>query len=135
MSSETRHAVIAGLVAGTLFGAGPALSGMTDPAVVLGFLDLAGRWNPALAFLMAGALAVPFAGYRRPAPIRAGRFALPTATAIDAPLLGGAALFGVGWGLAAMLLGLALVRFGRSGRAPFPTAMPCPSVKPGAKNG
>ena len=144
--------VLAGLVAGILFGAGLGLSGMTDPAVVLGFLDVAGAWNPALAFVMASALAVTFVGYRlawrRPAPLWAPRFQLPTAAAVDAPLLGGAALFGVGWGiagwcpgpalaslsaatppllafLAAMLAGLAATRLFRSGSgtaaSPAPT--------------
>ena len=133
--------ILAGLIAGTLFGAGLGLSGMTDPAVVLGFLDVAGVWNPTLAIVMAGALAVTFVGYRlalrRPAPLWAPKFQLPTATALDAPLLGGAALFGIGWGiagwcpgpaiaslsaataplvafLAAMLVCLAAVRFVRS---------------------
>jgi uncharacterized membrane protein YedE/YeeE len=56
--------ILAGLAAGTLFSAGLGLSGMADPAVVLGFLDVTGKWNPALAFVMAGALAVTFIGYR-----------------------------------------------------------------------
>ncbi|MFO1037271.1 MAG: DUF6691 family protein [Geminicoccaceae bacterium] len=132
-----RH-LLAGLGVGLLFGAGLGLSGMTDPAVVLGFLDVTGSWNPALAFVMAGALVVTFLGYRlawrRPAPLWADRFQLPTSTAIDLRLIGGAALFGIGWGLAgwcpgpaiaslslltspliaflaAMLAGLAAVRF------------------------
>jgi len=135
--------VLAGLVAGTLFGAGLGLSGMTDPAVVLGFLDVAGDWNPALAFVMTGALAVTFIGYRlawrRPTPLWAPKFQRPSATRLDAPLLGGAALFGVGWGIAgwcpgpalaslsaatgpllaflvAMLAGLAVARVVRSGQ-------------------
>ena len=106
-----RH-VLAGLAAGLLFGAGLALSGMTDPAVVLGFLDVAGAWNPALAFVMAGALAVTFVGYRlawrRGTPLWAPRFQMPTATAIDRPLLAGAALFGIGWGIAGWCPGPAL---------------------------
>lgn len=97
-----RH-VVAGLAAGILFGAGLALAGMTDPAIVLGFLDVAGDWNPTLAFVMGGALVVTFVGYRlvwqRPAPLLASHFHLPGATAIDAPLLGGAILFGIGWGM------------------------------------
>jgi uncharacterized membrane protein YedE/YeeE len=100
------------LAAGLLFGAGLALGGMTDPAVVLGFLDVAGAWNPTLAFVMGGALAVTFVGYRlvfrRAGPLLDGRFALPTAHAIDARLLGGAALFGAGWGLAGYCPGPAL---------------------------
>jgi uncharacterized protein len=100
------------LVAGVLFGAGLAFGGMTDPSVVLGFLDVAGAWNPALAFVMGGALAVTFVGYRlafgRGRPMLAERFALPTARAIDARLVGGAALFGIGWGLAGYCPGPAL---------------------------
>ena len=96
--------LLAALAAGLLFGAGLALAGMTDPSVVLGFLDLAGRWNPALLFVMAGAVIVTFAGYRlsfaRGAPLLGPRFLLPTLTHIDAPLVIGAALFGLGWGLA-----------------------------------
>lgn len=138
-----RH-VLAGLAAGILFGGGLALAGMTDPAIVLGFLDVAGNWNPTLAFVMGGALAVTFVGYRlvwrRSAPVWAPRFHLPTVIGIDAPLLGGAALFGIGWGLAgwcpgpaiaslsaasiplglfllAMVAGLGAVRAWRSGAA------------------
>jgi uncharacterized membrane protein YedE/YeeE len=85
---------------------------MADPAVVLGFLDPAGDWNPALAFVMAAAVGVTSVGYRllfrRGRPLWAERFALPTATALDARLLGGAALFGIGWGLAGYCPGPAL---------------------------
>jgi uncharacterized membrane protein YedE/YeeE len=104
--------LLAALAAGLLFGAGLALSGMNDPAVVLGFLDIAGAWNPTLAFVMGGALAVTFPGYRL--VLRRGRallepkLALPTARAIDVPLVGGAALFGIGWGLAGYCPGPAL---------------------------
>jgi uncharacterized membrane protein YedE/YeeE len=145
-----RH-VVAGLATGLLFGAGLGLSGMTDPAVVLGFLDVAGAWNPALAFVMAGALAVTFVGYRlawrRAAPFWAPRFQLPVATAIDRRLLAGAALFGIGWGiagwcpgpalasltaasvpllafLAAMLVGLTVVRVLRTAGAASPGTVP-----------
>lgn len=104
--------LLAALLAGLLFGVGLALSGMTDPAVVLGFLDIAGAWNPTLAFVMAGALAVTLVGYRLVLPrgraLLEPRLALPTASAIDAPLIGGAALFGVGWGLAGYCPGPAL---------------------------
>ena len=96
--------VASGLLAGLLFGLGLCLSGMTDPAVVQGFLDIAGAWNPALIFVMAGGVAVTFLGYRflvpKSRPLWAVKFSLPTATKIDAPLLTGAAIFGVGWGLA-----------------------------------
>ncbi len=96
--------LLAALAAGLLFGIGLALAGMTDPSVVLGFLDLAGRWNPALLFVMGGAVTVTFIGYRlafaRGAPLFAPRFMLPALAHIDAPLVVGAALFGLGWGLA-----------------------------------
>ncbi|MBB3142093.1 DUF6691 family protein [Halomonas organivorans] len=92
-----------GYVAGLLFGLGLAVSGMTDPARVLGFLDLAGAWDPTLVFVLGGAVATNFVGYRlalrRPNPLFAAAFQLPTRRDLDARLVGGAALFGVGWGL------------------------------------
>jgi uncharacterized protein len=95
--------LIAGLSTGFIFGLGLCLSRMTDPAVVQGFLDIAGAWDPRLLFVMAGGVAVTFLGYqlvtRRPKPIWAAKFAQPSAAAIDVPLLSGAAIFGVGWGL------------------------------------
>ena len=94
---------IAALVAGILFGIGLAVSQMVSPAKVLGFLDLFGRWDPSLAFVMAGALAVAMVGFRlteaRTAPVFAERFEIPTRRDLDARLIGGAAIFGVGWGL------------------------------------
>ena len=105
-------ALLAALAAGLLFGIGLAFAGMTDPAVVLGFLDLFGRWNPALLFVMAGAVAVTFVGFRvvlgRGAPVFAPRFHMPTSTDIDAPLIVGASLFGLGWGLAGYCPGPAI---------------------------
>jgi len=121
--------MLAALAAGLLFGVGLALSGMTDPAVVLGFLDIAGAWNPTLAFVMAGALAVTFAGYRLVLPrgraVLEAKLALPTARAIDAPLVGGSALFGVGWGLAGYCPGPALASLaaGQPGTIVFVAAM------------
>ena len=103
--------LIAG-TAGLLFGVGLALSGMTNPEVVLGFLDLAGVWNPALLLVMAGAVPVTFLGYRlafgRGRPWLASSFDLPKSRAFDRPLLLGAALFGAGWGLAGYCPGPAL---------------------------
>ncbi|MCP8940619.1 YeeE/YedE family protein [Alsobacter sp. SYSU M60028] len=105
-------AAVISLLAGLVFGAGLAISGMIDPARVLGFFDVAGAWDPTLAFVMAGALAVTIPGYRlafaRRAPVAGRTFHVPTASAIDRPLLGGAALFGVGWGLAGFCPGPAI---------------------------
>ena len=105
--------VLAGLAAGLLFGLGLLISGMSDPAKVLSFLDLgaipSGGWDPSLALVMAGAAGTALVGYRlvmrRPVPALGGAFDLPKATDIDARLLGGAALFGVGWGLAGLCPG------------------------------
>ncbi len=91
------------LLCGLLFGAALALSGMTDTAKVQGFLDLFGAWIPDLAFVMGGAVLVTVIAFRfvlrMPTPALGGKFALPTSTVIDGRLLGGAALFGIGWGL------------------------------------
>ncbi|MCA1848061.1 MAG: YeeE/YedE family protein, partial [Actinobacteria bacterium] len=90
-----------------------AVSGMTNPAKIIGFLDLAGEWDPTLAFVMGGALLVTIPAFRlilgRQRPFLAGAFALPTKSALDARLLGGAALFGVGWGLSGFCPGPAVV--------------------------
>ena len=95
--------ILMGLAAGLIFGIGLVISGMTNPAKVLNFLDVAGTWDPSLAFVMGGASVVTFLGYRwvlnRPAPVLAEAFSLPTARQIDGRLLGGAALFGIGWGI------------------------------------
>jgi len=104
---------LAGLITGFLFGLGLCLSGMTSPAVIQGFLDIAGAWNPALVFVMAAGVAVTFLGYRflvpKARPLWESRFSLPTATRVDAPLLAGAAIFGIGWGLAGYCPGPAVV--------------------------
>lgn len=104
------------LVAGLLFGAGIAISGMINPAKVLNFFDFAGTWDPSLAFVMAGALAVTFVGYRfafrRGAPVYDTVFHLPTARSIDVPLVAGAATFGVGWGIVGFCPGGALPALG-----------------------
>ena len=104
------------LVAGLLFGLGLCLSGMTDPHKVQGFLDLAGAWDPSLALVMAGALVVAFiafrmAGARRMSLSRAPLPA-PAAAVIDSRLIGGALLFGAGWGLSGFCPGPALVNLG-----------------------
>jgi len=104
---------IANLLAGLIFGLGLLISGMANPAKVQNFLDLAGTFDPSLIFVMAGAVVVTFAGYRlvlrRPRPVLAERFYLPTAKDIDARLVGGAALFGIGWGLSGFCPGPAIV--------------------------
>ena len=91
------------LLLGLLFGVGLVVSGMSDPAKVLNFLDLAGTWDPSLAFVMAGGVLVAFVGYRlvfsRGKPLLDGAFHLPTSTKIDGRLVAGAAIFGIGWGL------------------------------------
>jgi uncharacterized membrane protein YedE/YeeE len=89
--------------AGVLFGTGLLVSGMADPAKVLNFLDVLGQWDPSLAFVMGGAVATTLVGYplisRRGKPRLALNFQMPVRTDIDGPLLGGAALFGLGWGI------------------------------------
>lgn len=97
---------------GLVFGVGISISGMANPAKVLNFFDIAGRWDPSLAFVMGGALVVTFVGYRfilkRPAPFLSSRFQIPTRRDIDLSLVGGAAIFGIGWGIAGFCPGGAL---------------------------
>ena len=94
---------IAALASGTIFGLGMAISGMTSTQRVQDFLDLAGAWDPTLAFVMGGGLIATFLGYKfilkNPAPLFADAFLIPTRTDIDKPLIIGAILFGTGWGL------------------------------------
>jgi len=110
------------LLCGGVFGAGLALAGMTNPAKVLAFLDVLGGWDPSLAFAMGGAVAVSAAGYavagRAGGPWLGGRFAIPSRRDLDASLLGGAAIFGIGWGLVGLCPGPALVNLSRG---PFET--------------
>ncbi|WFU54179.1 YeeE/YedE family protein [Bradyrhizobium pachyrhizi] len=105
--------VLASFVCGLIFGAGLLISGMTDPQKVLGFLDLFGAWDATLAFVMAGAVAVAATGFaiarRRVAPAFSARFLWPDRNDIDAPLVAGAVLFGIGWGLVGICPGPALV--------------------------
>jgi len=112
------------LFAGALFGAGLAFSGMADPQRVRGFLDLFGTWDPTLAFVMGGAL-VPMAiawrvQKRMTAPLSAMQFSLPTNRDLDPRLIGGAALFGVGWGAAGLCPGPAIADLAI---APVPAAI------------
>ena len=105
--------ILASFACGLIFGAGLLISGMTDPDKVLGFLDIFGAWDATLAFVMAGAVAVSAGGFalarRRGAPLLASRFLWPTRRDIDAPLVTGAVLFGIGWGLVGICPGPALV--------------------------
>ena len=97
---------------GLLFGLGILLSGMGNPAKVMNFFDVFGTWDPSLAFVMGGGILVTAIGYRlvfvRGAPIYGEKFQLPTSTALDMRLLGGSAVFGVGWGLSGFCPGGAL---------------------------
>ena len=108
--------LVAVYLIGLIFGIGISISGMANPAKVLNFFDVAGTWDPSLIFVMGGALIVTALGYwlvlRKPAPIMAARFDLPTNRALDARLLGGAATFGIGWGIAGFCPGGALPALG-----------------------
>ncbi len=107
---------------GLVFAVGLGLAGMTRPAKVIAFLDVAGRWDASLGFVMVGAIAVHAALYRRivrrPLPLAADRFSIPPRTAVDARLVAGAALFGVGWGLAGYCPGPAIVSLASGAAAP-----------------
>lgn len=104
---------LASFLCGLIFGFGLLISGMTQPAKVLGFLDIFGRWDPTLAFVMAAALVVSgtsFALMRRPRrPVLAAQYLWPTRTDIDRRLVVGSMLFGIGWGLVGLCPGPALL--------------------------
>tara|TARA_Y100000588_G_scaffold383694_1_gene473566 strand:- start:40 stop:483 length:444 start_codon:yes stop_codon:yes gene_type:complete len=104
--------ILTALASGLVFGFGLALSQMINPAKVLGFLDIAGHWDPSLAFVMAGAVGVTLVSFRyvlkRKAPLYGRRFFVPARRDIDARLMAGAALFGAGWGLVGFCPGPAL---------------------------
>lgn len=106
----SQREMIVAIVCGTLFGAGLVISGMTDPTKVIGFLDLLNGWDPTLAFVLAGAtgthmIARPLLIRKVPEKVKAG---MESKTVIDRPLLVGAALFGIGWGLGGYCPGPAL---------------------------
>ena len=95
---------LSALLIGAVFGLGIAISGMGNPAKVQNFFDLAGIWDPSLAFVMAGALTIALPGYalifrRRARPVLEPAFSLPTKSTVDARLIGGSAIFGIGWGI------------------------------------
>lgn len=108
--------VIVNLLLGLLFGVGLIVSGMANPAKVLNFLDVFGTWDPSLAFVMGGAVLVAFIGFRfvlaRGRPVFDTTFHLPTKRDIDNPLVLGAALFGIGWGLGGFCPGPAFASLG-----------------------
>ena len=105
--------VLASFACGLVFGLGLLISGMTEPEKVLGFLDFFGAWDATLAFVMAGAVIVAGAGFAlargRSAPLLAATFTWPSRSDIDAPLLAGSVLFGIGWGLSGICPGPSLV--------------------------
>jgi len=117
------------LVVGLIFGLGLCLSGMVQPAKVIGFLDLAGNWDPSLAFVMGGAIVVALPAFllarRRSAAWVGGAIDLPTARTIDAPLVVGSAVFGIGWGLGGVCPAPGVVDLGffSPGAAVFVAAM------------
>lgn len=103
-------------LSGLIFGIGISISGMANPAKVLNFFDFAGTWDPSLVFVMGGAVVVTFIGYRfvlkRPAPLMDAKFRLPTRSDLDLSLIGGSAMFGIGWGIAGFCPGGALPAIG-----------------------
>jgi len=113
------------LVSGLIFGVGLALAGMLDPSKVTGFLDLFGNWDPSLAFVMAGGIAINTAGHflfvKKGKPLFETNFQLPTSLKIDRPLIIGSAIFGIGWGLAGLCPGpvIASLVLNPSGIIPF----------------
>ena len=115
--------LVVSFIAGLLFAFGLIVSGMSNPSKVLHFLDVTGNWDPTLAFVMAAALLVTFPAFRfvlkRSAPLLSDRFYLPTKQQIDVPLITGAAIFGIGWGLAGLCPGPALTALGSGATSAF----------------
>ena len=111
--------IASAFLCGLVFGLGLVLSAMVNPQKILNFLDFFGTWDPSLAFVMAGAIAVTLPGYRfvlrRPSPMLSPEFLVPGAKDIDPRLVGGAALFGVGWGLVGYCPGPAVAALGIGG--------------------
>ncbi len=101
---------------GVIFGVGISISGMANPAKVLNFFDIAGAWDPSLIFVMGGALVTTFIGYKlvfgRAAPVFGDSFGVPTSRVIDTRLVGGSAIFGIGWGISGFCPGGALPALG-----------------------
>lgn len=107
---------ISAFIVGLIFGVGLILAGMTDPSKVIGFLDIAGNWDPSLAFVMGGAILVGLVAFRfarqRTANFLGGSIHLPTRRDIDLRLVGGSLVFGIGWGMAGFCPGPALTALG-----------------------
>ena len=125
LEAERMSRIISALGAGLVFGLGIAISGMGNPAKVLNFFDVFGIWDPSLVFVMGGALITTAIVYRivfraKFAPMFYTKFHLPTSKTIDAKLVGGSALFGVGWGISGFCPGGAIPALGF---APWPTAL------------
>ncbi len=109
--------LVSAFLIGAVFGLGITVSGMINPAKIGNFFDIFGTWDPSLAFVMGGGLAVAFVGYRivfgvRQAPVFEPSFDLPTKRRIDGELIGGAAVFGIGWGIAGFCPGGAIPALG-----------------------
>lgn len=129
--------ILSALLCGLIFGAGLAISGMVNPAKVLGFLDITGQWDPSLILVMAGGVAVFAIGFRLVQrgrhPLFAEKFEIPTRRDIDPRLVVGASLFGIGWGLAGLCPGPALtgLAFGLTEVYVFVAAMVAGSLAAG----
>jgi len=108
--------IVVALIAGVIFGLGIMISGMASPAKVLNFFDIAGTWDPSLAFVMGGALITSLIGYRlaflRSKPLLSDSFHLPISSAIDLKLIAGAIIFGIGWGITGFCPGGAIPGLG-----------------------
>ena len=109
--------LLTAFIIGSVFGLGIALSGMANPAKVLNFFDVAGHWDPSLIFVMGGALITTAIGYRlvfgqRTAPVFEKGFLVPTSTQLDKYLIGGSAVFGIGWGISGFCAGGAIPALG-----------------------
>jgi uncharacterized membrane protein YedE/YeeE len=115
-STSSGPRALVALAAGAVFGMGLAVAQMIDPRKVLGFLDIAGAWDASLLFVLGGAVVVAAIGFhfvlRRPAPLFDDHFHVSALKAIDARLLGGAAIFGIGWGLGGYCPGPAIASLG-----------------------
>ena len=108
--------IVSTYLIGLVFGVGIMISGMANPAKVLNFFDIAGTWDPSLIFVMGGALVTTGLGYlfvlKRPMPVFDAKFHLPTKRELDVKLIGGSAVFGIGWGIAGFCPGGALPAIG-----------------------